>query len=405
MNLWRHADYRWWLAGDTAGNVAVSIKVFVIPLLAFSLTGSSILAGSVGSAIAVISLVCSLFGGVVVDRNDRRTVIRVYCVAGMCVCLTIVVLVSTRSLSFGWLLGLSSLWAVCAGLAGNGTDAALRSMVSERDYPSAMATNQGRDAVVGLAAAPMGAVLYAIRASAPFALAFGGYLLLLASTWGIRVDLRPPSYERRSVFGDIASGAAWMWQRPRLRALVLVAALANLGVGGMLYTLQLSLLRSGVEPIYIGYLTTASAIATIVGSLAAGRLVGRFTTGRISASALLWMCLSLVPVAFTDSYGVMMGCLALESLAPPAMISGLLGYLFARTPIHLQGRVQSLVMLFTGIPSAFAPFGAGLLLEVAGYGWAVTTFFVSLVMAAIVAIVSPLIRGIPSPAQWGDCPL
>ena len=400
-----NADYLWWLAGDTSVAVAMSLKAFVIPLIAFAVTGSTVQAGLVGSVTAVILLVTSAFGGVAVDRHDRRILIRVYAASSMAIWGSVLALTSGGQITFGWLIGLTSLWAALSGLFGHATDAALRSIVSQEDYPQAMAANEGRDAVVELTAAPLGALLYGMRGWLPFGVVLLGYMLLGVSTWLIRTDLRPPPYVHRSIIGDIASGCTWMWRRHRLRILMGLAMLFNFGLSGILYTFILSMVGSGAPPLRIGFLATAGAVATILGSLLAGRVVQRTATGRIVRLTTTWTTVSFVPAVIWDGYWVMVSSLACASVFIPAMLSSVLGFIFGQTPIELQGRVQSMAMLITSGLGALAPLAAGLLLQNHGYHWAIATFLSCLIAPASIAALSRSVHEIPVPSEWASCPL
>lgn len=83
MSLFRNANYRAWFVGDTTAVAAVSLRQFAVPLLAFGLTGSTALAGVLVTVQAVVIAAALLPGGVLVDRHDRRTTIRVHAIGGL----------------------------------------------------------------------------------------------------------------------------------------------------------------------------------------------------------------------------------------------------------------------------------------------------------------------------------
>lgn len=65
-------DYRWWIAGTTSDFLTVSVRNFALPILAFALTGSAVLAGSLITISSAILVTLVLVGGVLVDRIDPR---------------------------------------------------------------------------------------------------------------------------------------------------------------------------------------------------------------------------------------------------------------------------------------------------------------------------------------------
>ena len=82
MNLFKSRDYRWWFVGDTAGASAIAIRQFAVPLAAYALSGSPALAGLLGTVQVAVATAASLPGGVLIDRHDRRRIIRGYALAG-----------------------------------------------------------------------------------------------------------------------------------------------------------------------------------------------------------------------------------------------------------------------------------------------------------------------------------
>ena len=71
-SLWRARSYRLWFAADTTDVLAVSLRTFVIPLLALQLSGSEFIAGIIVALESAIGLLLLPFGGTLADRHDRR---------------------------------------------------------------------------------------------------------------------------------------------------------------------------------------------------------------------------------------------------------------------------------------------------------------------------------------------
>ena len=71
-SLWRARSYRLWFAADTTDVLAVSLRTFVIPLLALRLSGSEFIAGIIVALESAIGLLLLPFGGTLADRHDRR---------------------------------------------------------------------------------------------------------------------------------------------------------------------------------------------------------------------------------------------------------------------------------------------------------------------------------------------
>ena len=405
MNLFKSHDYRWWFVGDTAGASAIAIRQFAVPLAAYALSGSPALAGLLGTVQVAVATAASLPGGVLIDRHDRRRIIRGYALAGASIWAAVGLLALSGRLTFWLFFALATIGAAFAGLFGYATEAALRTIVDQSDYPKAMATNEARDAGVQLAAGPLGGALYAVSLAAPFLTALLGYATLAASTWGIKTDLTPPAYDRTSIVREIAHAWRWLWSKRRLQVMLPIFAAVNVGEAGVMFTLQLALLERGVSPLQIGTLSAVLSGSFLLGALLVGRLVQRVPTGGLAIAALVWITLCQLPTALTDSYPIWLGAMGLGGLLLPALNAAMGGYLFAQTPVELQGRVQTLLGLFVGGLSALSPLAAGLLLPAVGLTPTIGAFLAILALATVAAALSDAVRSIPRPDRWEEAPL
>lgn len=405
MSTWRNPDYRWWLVGDSATALGLSVRSFALPLVAYGLTGSTARAGLVLTLAITLSVLATPLGGVLIDRHDRRLMIRCHALSGTLTWGAVAALLATGQLTYPLLMALACLGAVGAGLFGYATDAALRSIVSATEYPSAMAVNQGRDAGVHLVAGPLGGVLYAVRAWSPFAVAVVGHAVAGLASLGIQADLRPPARERRGVLADLREAGTWVAGRRRVRALALPLLLVNFGANGLVIGFQLTLLQRGHPPVEIGWVSAAVAVSSLVGAVVAGRLVQRVATGHLAAAALTWFTLCLVPTLGWNDYPGLLGALAAGFVLVPALNASLLGYLFALAPVELQGRLQALLTLLVGALTALAPVVAGATLASGGFGAMTVTFLTACVAAVALIWASEPIRSIPRPDRWQDAPL
>lgn len=405
MALWGNRDYRWWLVGDTGGAAATAIRQFAVPLLAYSLSGSTALAGVLGTVQMGLTTLATLPGGVVVDRYDRRRTIRLQALGGLVVWGTVAVLAASGTLTFGVLFALVGVGAVLAGLFGYATDAALRSLVGTEEYPTAVATNQGRDAAVLLAAGPVGAFLYAAAPALPFVAALVGHALTGAATWRIGTDLEPPARARRRAWEELAEAGRWLWGKRRLRWLVAVFAVENLGFAGFMTGAQFSLLARGYGAVELGWLATVAAAALLLGSVVAGRLAAHVPTGLLAIVGMIWSAACLVPAALWDDVPVLLASIGAAAVLLPSVNAALMGYLFGLTPSELQGRVEALLALTTQGLAAGGPVAAGTLLPSAGHTATLGLFVALLLAASLVAALARPLRSIPRPEHWKDAPL
>lgn len=145
-----------------------------------------------------------------------------------------------------------------------------------------MAANEARDSVVALSGGPVGGVLMGFGRALPFATTAAAHLLAIAAALMIRTDLRPggradgapiprPGRQRliREFTAEAASGIGWLFHRPELRGIVILATIINLGFNSAITAVVFGLQQRGESPEVIGVVS-----AGIGGGDAAGILRG-----------------------------------------------------------------------------------------------------------------------------------
>lgn len=164
----RPGSYISWMAADTAASIGGTLRGFAIPLIAFSVSQSLVMSGWLSTPSMVLEQVCGLFGGTIVDRHPRKPLIIGNAAAQMLLWSLASSLMLHRSLTIYLLAVLVCLSSFLTGFLGEATNAALRSIVSMRDYPKARSINESRDATINMTGSPIGGILYGIRPWLPF---------------------------------------------------------------------------------------------------------------------------------------------------------------------------------------------------------------------------------------------
>lgn len=400
----RDRDYWWWFIGDTLWAASRGIASLALPLLAFTLSGSPLAAGTVVTVRLVIEVLLTLPGGIVVDRYDRRLLMWVGALVGAIVWGVVSAGVIGGWLLIGSLVALAGVDGVNAGLLGGATDAALRSLVAGEEYALARARNQGRDAAIQLVTGPLGGLLFAIAHVIPFALVSLLSLLAAVSALMIRKDLRPHGNGGGLVWEEWTEAVSWLRHRRRVGRILVITAAVNVGIIGISYAWQLAMLSAGESTSVIGLIDGAVALSVLIGAVLAGRLVPRFPTGSLLVFGLVWLALC-VSLSLVFGYGVpIIAASALSAfLLVPSANAGIAGYLFAKIPVFLQGRVQAQMKFIVHISGGMAPFVVGLVYQRTGYAWTIAGSLAFIVSVTAFSAMSLRIREIPRPAEWANC--
>lgn len=367
-------------------------------------------------------------GGTYVDRHDRKRLIVVNAFVGFLAWGSIAMLGLYGMLRFTSLLVIAVFASAVNGLLGSAADAMLRSIIDIRDYPRARSVNEGRDAVVNMAGGPVGGFLYAVRPWLPFLVSSVAHMLSGVAACRIREShtagevaddgadggadeateagcTAVGSGSTASFMDDFVSGWRWTLHRATVMRIVMAASLANFGINGVQYAIQLSLASRGVNAANIGLINAGICASMLLGSLLANRIGGTVPVGRSMCVAFAFICVVVVPMTLGDGYALILISNSLVGLPFPLINALLLGFVFAKAPERMQGRIASSLPAPAQALSAFCGACAGGLITAVGFRVTVVFFLAMLVAGALIVLLSPSIRAIPRAAEWSEVAL
>ncbi|NNC11447.1 MFS transporter [Planctomonas sp. JC2975] len=399
--LWGNAPYLLLMTGKTGQLVGAGVAAFAVPLVAFAVTGSVFLAGVITAVAEVGVLVVTLPAGMIADRVDRRRLIIVCSAIGIALWASLAITDAAGALG-GWQLAatLAAASAVAA-FYGPAETASIRFVVRPEQLGSAMAAMQGRSAAASLAAAPLGGLLYGLSRALPFVAGILGYLVAGITALAVRAPLNdPPSSEQASGAGSIAEGIRFVLGVPFLRLGVVVFAAINLAFDGVVVGVNLHLVAAHTAPLAIAMVDVAVGITMIAGSVLAPTLVKRFPTGWLAVACLIPSGLGAVGMAVTDDYAgyIVWSCVMTAFI--PTVNAGLLGYAAAITPLSLQARMSSVVMISSLAVAPIAPVIAGWALPTLGVPFTLGAFGALLLASTVALGVARSVRRIGRPGTW-----
>jgi len=396
--------YRWWLASDSSAAAAVGLREFTLPLLALLVTGSAAQAGLVGTVQAVLTQVCLIPGGLLIDRFDRRRLIMLHGVVQAVTLLALAALAWSGQLTLGFLVVGAALVGTASGCLGEASDALLRSIVPVERYPQAITLNEGRDAALRLASAPVGGLLMGIVSGASLALAGVLNALSVALIQPLRTR-RTAATDARGAWSLFVEAARWLRPRRRAHLLAVLVGAVNFSVSGVMTTTQFTVFARTGQALDAGLITTAAGVSVVVGALVAGLVVSRVRTGVLIPATFAWLALGMTGVALFPSGPTLVVLLMLTFLGVPAVNAGLAGFFFGATPEAMQGRLQALVGTVTVGFGALAPVIVGVALQAFGTSVAYAIALGPVVVALIVSCIARPITEIPRPDRWAELEL
>ena len=407
-SFWKNPEYLSWFTADTASAVGLSIKTLSLSLLGYSVSGSLVSAGWLGTLSLVAQQGLSIFGGTYIDRHDRKRLIAFNALAGFVLWGTIAILGLVNHLSFTVLIVLSVTASAINGFLGGATDAMLRSIIGVRNYPKARSINEGRDSTVNMTGSPLSGFLYSLHPMLPFFTASFMYAIAGIAAFGLKTgnqQIEKTQSDRKSYGQDFLSGWKWSLKRKTVVLSVGAASLASFGINGIQYAIQLDLTGKRVNSTYIGLVGAGICLGMIAGSLIANKISNTAPVGKSVCLAFACISLFMIPMVVSGNQLVIITCNSLIGIPFPIINSLLVGFIFAKAPNQMQGRIGVTLTAPSQMAAAFCSAIAGTLLTAIGFRATVMVFSSTFFLGTLMILTSRSIRQIPSSAQWEEAVL
>ena len=339
--------FRWLLAASWVSNIGDGIILAAGPLLVASETRNPSLVAIAAMLQYLPWPLFGLFAGVIADRVERR---RLIAVANACRVVVLLVLVGTilnGSVNIVVILAVIFLLGIGEAFADTATSTLLPMVVAKPDLGIANARmTTGIVTLNQLAGPPIGAVLFGLGRSVPFA----AQTVCIALSVVLVLRIQLPAYEREerssTVRADIVEGVRWLWNHAAVRTLTLTIVTFNVTFGAAWSVLVLySLERLHMGHVGYGLLTSALACGGILGTFSYGWLERHVSLGNIMRGGLVIETLTHLVLALNTS--------AVVALAV-FFVFGAHAFVWGTTstsvrqravPTHVQGRVASVYLI------------------------------------------------------------
>lgn len=417
-------NYGLWLGASTSDMLSRSICTIVLPFVIVEISGSIATAGVVNSIGIFAYLIVMPFGGVLVDRIDRRLGMYTRAISGAILWLVFGLLLTFNLLKFWQILVIVVAVKVLDGLFGIADNAALRSIIpDDKEFTKAIAINQGRNAVIEITGGPIGGFLYAFTHALPyyFSAALLSIMTILTKLIGTNLQVLKTSkikhdtsysltsrYDRskrhliaiRHIFADIHEGFNFIWAESILRICFIVTMALNTSYAFTNNTALYYLMSRGYTAFQLSILESGSSVLMLIASIFAGKFLQRFRSGKLLLIAFTGILAIASLATLSHTYLTLLIWLSFYGLAFPFTISVMQGYLFSATPVHLQGRVNSIAAVIELAITAFVPAITSNLVatHLSTFSFAFGSIF------AIIAIIGLLsnqgLRNLGKPSEW-----
>ena len=394
----RHRNFQLYFSGQLISNAGTWMQVIAQGWLVYQLTHSELALGAVGFASAIPSLLATPWGGVVVDRVPKRTLLVLTQVGAMLLAFILAALAFTGLVREWHILVLAAALGLVNSFDSPGRQAFVVEMVGREDLPNAIALNSlmfNSARVVGPA---LGGLLLAfVGAAWCFTINGISYLAVIGSLLAMELHPQGMRVAAESPWKQFVMGVRHAAEQTELGGLIVLSLIFSvfaISYIPLLPAFVTTVLQQGAEA--YGWLTAAFGIGAVAGALV---IANRHRPGwhgqwLFAANILFPIMLSVfvfntvLPVSYVLEFG--MGA---AFMIEYTMINTLLQ---TRVQDTMRGRIMGLYTItFLG----FAPFGnlaLGALSSRIGLSVAITLFAAtSLVLSQVVFRRVPQMRTLP----------
>lgn len=394
--LSRNRNYQLLWGSQVLSGVGLSAAVLAFPLLVLALTGSAAASGLVLGAITAAQLLAGLPAGALADRWDRKTIMLSCEAIQMLAAVSLVAALWWNVVPIPYLIAVGAVMGICGALFRPAEAACLPRVVPPDQLSAAIALNVARGSLAQLSGTAAGGFLFAAGRFVPFladAVAHGLACVLL-------LFLRVPPREvqpapDRHLIREITTGLRWVWSQRHIRVTALYATVLNLFISAFLLIVIVLLQARGVPSGQIGIIASMLGVGGLLGAVAAARL-SQVLSPYTAIIAVFWGLSALtLAAAFVESGWLLGALFAAMALLPPTANTTIVTRQLLLTPDDLRGRLSSVLGIVTGVAAALGPVVGGLLVSALSGTNAVLVCAGGIAVVAVVATLSPTLRGFP----------
>jgi MFS family permease len=339
---------------------AIEMQAVAVGWQVYEITKRPLDLGLVGLAQFFPVILLFPISGHASDRFERRTVLST-CYAGFAVCFALLLVLTERGLhSITAIYVVLLLIGVVRSFNGTASRSILPQLVSEEDFPNAVAWNATIFQTATILGPALGGFLYAAAhgPSAVYAIAALTAVGATVSTFRIKPEVKARPREPMT-FKTVFAGLHFIWNRKLILGAISLDLFAVLlgGAVALLPVYAREILRTG--PWGLGLLRTAPGVGA---AMMAVLLAHRPLRGR-SGPTLLWAVagFGVFTIIFGLSRNLVLSLVALLLLGANDMISVIIRATLTQlaTPDEMRGRVTAVDMIFIGTSNEFGQFESG----------------------------------------------
>jgi MFS family permease len=271
-------------AGSIVSNLADGVLIAAAPLLAITLTDSTVLISIIGAMVMLPWLLFAIPIGALVDRVDRRLILAGSNAIRSAVIGGLALSVATGHVTIYWLIASAFVIGVCEVATDTTAQSLIPQILDEDHYEKGNSRLQISETVIqGFIGAPLSGFLYALAMWLPFMINSIGYAVatLLALSIPIQYlqDVRTENAKENKphFIEDIKFGIRYLYNQKTLRRLVITTATIGVCYSMGTATMVLFIIKElELAPQYFGVILTIQGVGALLGAIVAPKASKRF---------------------------------------------------------------------------------------------------------------------------------
>ena len=288
-------------ASSLVSNLADGVLMAAAPLLAITLTDSTVLISAIGAMVMLPWLLFAMPIGVMVDRVDRRFILAGSNAIRSAVIGALALGIATDHITIYWLIFSGFIIGVCEVATDTTAQSLIPQILDEEHYEKGNSRLQISEIVIqGFIGSPLSGFLYAIAIWLPFFINSIGYavatlfalLIPIQYLQDVRTD--SPNETKSSYLEDIKFGIRYLYNQKVLRRLVLTTATIGVCYSAGTATMVLFIIKElELSPQYFGVVISIQGAGALLGAIVAPQASKKFgrsiimTLGITSSSVVL----------------------------------------------------------------------------------------------------------------------
>jgi MFS family permease len=271
-------------AGSIISNLADGVLIAAAPLLAITLTDSTVLISIIGAMVMLPWLLFAMPIGVMVDRVDRRFILAGSNAIRSAVVGIVALGISTGHVTIYWLIFAAFIIGVCEVATDTTAQSLIPQILHEEHYEKGNSRLQISETVIqGFIGSPLSGFLYALAIWLPFFINSIGYAVATLFALSIPIqylqDVRTdiPFAKKPHFIEDIKFGIKYLYNHKLLRRLVVTTASIGVCYSAGTATMVLFIIKDlKVEPRYFGIILTIQGMGALLGAIVAPKASAKF---------------------------------------------------------------------------------------------------------------------------------